>query len=351
MWRLSGGWGLFNSSRRTGLGLLVAAVVGMISGLEMASAQGGQLQYVTVTDAFIGVPEGKMPFFAGWRGAIFADHSDQLSDFEGLLSLSMTSPDGSETIRQFGRPLHTAHPLQTVMAHDNPGTVLTRFSSTAEILTRYILPKMQLGGEVSAAEPFAQDTVAKLRSGATAPGFFADGAAVLIRNVAGGREIFLWGVTAGREGGTTHETSRTFIQLVVAPAGKARALAAAYRALPPIEYNPEWTQRGSQFRQQVAQMSLSDRQNYNIKQGEMNRQNNESNEMARENQWERFNGAALQTERSHQAAIDAANLQKTQRAGLHSRFAWCNAATGDVQWSQDSLGSPGAGYERCPNRD
>lgn len=304
---------------------------------QVSKSARASLQNLPVPDPAFNMSSGTLPFFAGWTGTAAVDRSDPFCPQCPIIVLRMTSPDGKSLIQQLNHPFHTT--VTPPMVGAGGHIAIMRFSSTADLLTRYILPGLNLGGQASAPQPFAPAFLATVRQQAAAsgiPGTFADTAGVLVSGVDAGEEYFVYGITRGTLQGTPAEGSITNVGVVEAPIGHAQALAEALKALPPIQQDAQWTTRQQQLVQQQTAGYQHDQQVGNA----MVQQSIDNLNTATERDAANSNATRDAINQKGQADRAAARYNSGVQTGNGSSAQWCNTVTKAQRTVYNSLNPP-----------
>ena len=337
-----------------GFRLHCALLLGLVSVLPVASisssAQSTRGNSVPVPDPTLGVQQGNLPILPGWHGEAHIDRtSDPLSYALGTLTADLRSPDGTASIQMLAVPFHTLNVSQAFAAGmpGNPGrqrnAALVHFTSTADLLKRFILPALRLPGQPVTLVSMSEDTKVRLRSGAGVPGAVTDTAVAVF--VIGKNEVIVMAQTMGAQAGTPRENTTTTILVCSAPQGKGQAILEAQEALPPVRPTPAWEQANERYladwRQAVADDSARATETF--------RRGNEAI-LAQGH----ANVAAMQARGAERDRAFAEHEQRTSDLGANFRgylsgssvtYKWCGA-TGST-YTVDDTRAPAAGLHRC----
>ncbi len=305
-----------------------------------------------IPDPTLNMPEGQLPVLPGWRGNAMVDRtSDPFGNGTAALSIDVQSPDGSRGYRALPVAFHTFSPaarrLHPPIGPGQPAAFVA-FRSTADVLTTHILPRLGLGGDVSAPFAIDRDKVAKAAAMQAANGLpnpFVDAAAVVVKS-GGDTEYVVEAFTFGSSRGTVGEMSITHVYLFRAPAGQARALHDEIARLPDIEPTPAWIQ---------ADRGLYERKMAQLKQQESQIRARTAGNDAAFAAWQRSSAAQRASYDQHNAAWARRNQATSDQnaafagyVGDHDvSYKWCNAQTGATRVVTNSTQSPGPGFTRC----
>jgi hypothetical protein len=295
------------------------------------------LQNLPVPDPAFNMNSGTLPFFAGWTGTAAIDRTDPFCSQCPDIVLRMTSPDGKSLIQQLNHPFHTV--LLPPMARADGHIAVMRFTSTADLLTRFILPALNLGGRPSTPQPFAPaflDTMRQQAAASGIPGTISDTAGVLVSGIDPGEEYFVYGITRGTLQGTQGENSKTNVSIVEAPIGHAQALAEALKALPPIQSDVQWASRQQQLLQEQAAGYQHQQQvgNAAVQQSIANLNASTARTAADSN------ATRAAVDQHGQAARSAARYNSGVQTGNGSSAQWCNSATNQQRTMYNTLNPP-----------
>jgi hypothetical protein len=332
------------------------------SAVSQQANHGAGLQYLRLDDPVYGVPEGNLPFFAGWKGTATVERQDpQCLRCPGV-GLHMTSADGSEVIQQMAMPLHTS-PINLPAQYRASNAVVTRFSSTGDLLLRYVLPTLRLGGQPGTPVQFGDERAQILHQKLAEKGMgnaHVEIAGVLLSGAKPGKEYFVFGITLCSNFGTQRETTLTTVEIVEAPPGKAEALARAWMKLPVIQLNPAWqrmdddrsrrdlAQSQATLQGQQQQMSNAAASQKAISDGHI-AASNQSNAIARQGAADRAAQNNSDFAKQQQLIRDSGALSTGAQNGNGSGFKYCNA-NNQSTWVYNSLNpptAPGGPWHRC----
>jgi hypothetical protein len=308
------------------------------------SAKSGSLQHISLNDPMFNMSSGTLAFFAGWTGTAAIDRSDPYGPQDADIVFRLTSPDGNSLIQQLNQPLHTGLfriPVQ------GGHFALTRFTSTADLLTRYVLPSLKLGGQASPPQPFAPAFLANIRRQGEAsgvPGVIGDTAGILVSGADPGKEYFVWGITRGTLQGTQAENTTTYIGVVEAPIGQARSLAESFKAIPLDPPNQQWAALDQQHRQQIAANSQA---SANASNQAVQQSINNLNAATARNA-ANSNATREQIDQQGQAARAVLHAGVVAGIGTGSTHQWCNTVTNEQRTVYNSLNPPDSGsWKHC----
>lgn len=328
----------------------------LVAGGSESWAQRGAGSTIPVPDAVLGISEGNMALLPGWHGTARANRTaDPVAAGTAALDADLVSGDGSMSILILPVAFHTLSPSLQRFGNAVSGdraevAAYASFKGTADVLTRFVMPRLHLGGQASAPFAIDQDKLPGMRQQMAqmgVPNAIVDAAGVLVQDASKGLEVLVMGVTTGGGYQTPNEMTMTHLILFRAPLGRARQLEAEYSRLPDVQMNPAWVradremdenkkrqieQEGERARAQIR--AASDAQTAGAQRG-----------MAvRQGMFDQHNRAWANREQ----AISDSNALTSGYLGDHSvSYRWCNAS-GDVRTAVNSTVSPGAGYRRCP---
>jgi hypothetical protein len=311
-----------------------------------------RLQFLTVNDPVYGVEMGKLAFFAGWQGTVGVTRNDAACPDCNSVSLNMTSPEGRSQIQTYGEGLHTG---LNQLAGQKGHFARTRFTSTGELITQYILPALHLDGQPSAPRPsLVNQAAAALEEMKRGPIFgtqFTQGAAVRVSGGSSGKDYVIEALTLGGSLGAPTEFTVTHFTVIQAPAEQADALATAWEALPPISIHPEWRRLNdehtmatlkrmqAQQQQQNAQVQQWMR-DYNARQAAFNSSQLSSNAAARQAQQRRADQSQQDAQQAQRNITDTGNQVIDSRNGNSRYYTFCNSQTGQVVYQYNTTVPP-----------
>jgi hypothetical protein len=135
--------------------------------------------------------------------------------------------------------------------------VVAPLTSTADILTRYVLPALRPGVQASAPEavPGVEKFLQATNQSGNGMSMSGDAARVKLSYNKDGHPVeeYIVGFTTSvRRQGMQGGTSSTTVEIYTAPPGKLDALVQQSVAAMPLTPNPQWLQRNAQISQQNA---------------------------------------------------------------------------------------------------
>ena len=326
------------------------------AGAPQQGASGGRSVGIPIPDQTTGLTRSTMMIPAGWHGQAAVDRtSDGLGYGAANVMADLTSADRQSRIQVLAVPFHTLGVSREVAAGmpGNPlgqrNVALTRFTSTADLLTQRIVPALGIAGQVGDLQRPGGQRLAGLeqaKANDRAHGVMnpiKDEASVTIRN--GGREVTVFASTVGADGGSPRESTSTQITLVSAPQGRSIQVLMSYFSLQQPPANQAWVRADAQYDQmrtrQINQQSQADSA-LSQQQTQQIVNTGQANVRAMQQQ-----GAQRDEEfrRRQQAITDESQLTQGRLLNENKSFKWCSA-TG-VVWTVNSAVSPGAGFVRC----
>jgi len=331
----------------TTLGLLFLGIGACPNG---AAAQASRGNSIPVPDPTLGISSGILPLQPGWRGEAHIDRTtDPLAYAQGTLTADLRSPDGTAAIRYLAVPFHTMN-LPLRLAEAMPGNpahrrnvALIRFTSTADLLERYIVPALQIKGQPFARQSMPEDAKARARQVQNVPGPIYDQAVIAFHTPTG--DIAVLGVTRGADAGASTENTTTQILICTAASGKSGAILDAQLALSSFQSTAAWQQADQRYLADWRRM-IKEESDRSTK--EFERENSKILAMGHENIREmQERGAARDrafVEHEQQVSDISANF-RGYLSGTSTTFKWCGA--GAPLYTVDDARSPAAGYRRC----
>jgi hypothetical protein len=308
---------------------------------------------IPVSDPTLGMVQKDFPVLPGWQGTAQIDRtSDPLAYANGTLATDMRSPDGRSSIRMLAVPFHTFN-VSRQLAQAMPGNpanqrnaALTRFTSTADLLTRYILPALGQKGEPVHRDEAPEQMKERQREELAKHGVpmpIWDVASVIYRSE--GRETMIFAATTGGGAGTSRENTTTQLTVVVAPEGKTQELMTAQFALPQTQPGAAWLQADARYladwREQLAADTAAATREFQrgnaaiVAQGQANLRTMQARGAERDRAF---------VQHQQQTSDSGANF-RGYLSGTGATFKWCGS--GRVLYTTNDTRSPSAGYQRC----
>jgi hypothetical protein len=325
-----------------------APVVTNVSSVIDGASSGG-MQRVSLADPAVGIQDAmSLNIPAGWtfQGGVIRNVS--CSPGDAFPQLEVSSPDGAYSFTVMTPFFTTSMPTNFNL--QGCGAVVQLMSS-ANILTRYVVPNLSKGGQASA--PSAPPTAAQFMQAVngTNNGVSQSGDAARVHVSYGATEEYIEGHTiTSRMQGMPGGTTATTVLLYKAPAGQLDAFYQRATTTMMVTPNPQWQQRNQQMQQQAAMQAQQQgqRQRAAIMQqgqdaGAAGRAMlaNTRNQIAATGQAS-MNAAAASEAARHTGAVGTANYVGNRPP---STYFFCNASGGRT--TNNNPNPPGPGWYRC----
>jgi hypothetical protein len=222
-----------------------------------AADAGGSMRRVSLADPAVGILDAiSLDIPVGWqfRGEIV--RNVPCSPGDAFPQMQASSPDGAYSLTVMTPFFTTSQPTNFDLR--SCGTVAP-ITSSANILTQYVIPTIRNGAQTSPPEavPEAEKFVRAANRSGNGRTMSGDTARVRVSYTQNGQRIeeYIVGLTTVvRAQGTTLGTTVTMIEIYKAPAGKLDEFFQRASVAMAATANPEWQRRSVQAAQQAAQL-------------------------------------------------------------------------------------------------
>lgn len=219
---------------------------------------GGSMRRVSLGDPAVGMTDAmSLDIPVGWqfRGEIVRNVS--CSPGDAFPQMEASSADGEYALTVMTPFFTTSQPTNFDLR--SCGTVAP-ITSSADILTRYVIPAIRNGAQTSPPEPVpeADEFLRAARQTGNGRTMSGDTARVRVSYTRNGQRVeeYIVGLTTiVRFQGAANGTTTTMVEIFKAPAGKLDEFFKRAAVTMAATANPEWQRRSAQLAQRATQMS------------------------------------------------------------------------------------------------